>query len=37
MEQNKINIIQLGMKARTKNELYRILTDDAYLYLPPQK
>ena len=37
MEQKEINISSLGMKAQTKNELYRILTVEAKLYLPPQK
>ena len=37
MEQKEINISSLGMKAQTKNKLYRILTVEAKLYLPPQK
>ena len=37
MEKWEINISSLGMKAQTKNELYRILTVEAKLYLPPQK
>ena len=30
-------MIDLGMKARTKSEMYRLLTVDADLYLPPQR
>ena len=37
MEQSNINLNQLAIKARTKNEMYRILTTEANLYLPPQK
>ena len=37
MESSKINLNLLGMKAQTKNELYRLLTVEAKLYLPPQK
>ena len=37
MEPNRINLNMLSIKARTKNELYRILTTEAGLYLPPQK
>ena len=37
MEKSRINLNLLGVKARTKNELYRILTTEAKLYLPPQK
>ena len=32
-----INVIQLGTKAKSKNEMYRILTVEAKVYLPPQK
>ena len=32
-----INISQLGVKARSKNEMYRLLTVEAKIYLPPQK
>ena len=37
MELREFNINMLGMKAQTKNELYRKLTVEAKLYLPPQK
>ena len=37
MEEIKINLNVLGIKARTKNELYRLLTTEANMYLPPQK
>ena len=37
MEQLSVNLNQLSIKARTKNEMYRILTTEANLYLPPQK
>ena len=32
-----INLNQLGTKAKSKNEMYRILTVEAKNYLPPQK
>ena len=32
-----INLNQLGSKARSKNEMYRLLTVEAKIYLPPQK
>ena len=37
MEKTEINPNMPGIKAQTKNELYRILTVEAKLYLPPQK
>ena len=37
MEANKLNINMLGLKAHTKNEMYRLLTTEANLYLPPQR
>ena len=37
MESIGVKINSIGMKAQTKNELYRILTVKAKLYLPPQK
>ena len=37
MEKSDINLNLLGIKAQTKNELYRLLTVEAKLYLPPQK
>ena len=32
-----MNINYLGTEAQSKNELYRMLTVEAKLYLPPQK
>ena len=37
MKQSNVNLNQLAIKARSKNEMYRILTKEANLYLPPQK
>ena len=37
MESIGVKVNSIGMKAQTKNELYRILTVKAKLYLPPQK
>ena len=37
MESSQININSLGIKAQTKNEIYRFLTTEADMYLPPQK
>ena len=37
MEKRDLNLSLLGSKAQTKNELYRILTVDAKLYLPHQQ
>lgn len=37
MEKRKINIKELALKARTKSEIYQILTIDGGLYLPPQR
>ena len=37
MEESRINLNMLGIKAKTKNELYRLLTTEANLYLSPQK
>ena len=37
MEKSRINLNMLGIKAKTKNELYRLLTTEANLYLPSQK
>ena len=34
MEKSEINLNLLGVKAQTKNELYRLLSVDAKLYLP---
>ena len=32
-----INVSQLGTKAKSENEMYRKLTVEANIYLPPQK
>ena len=32
-----VNLLELGSKARSKSELYRLLTHEANLYLPPYK
>ena len=32
-----IKVSQLGVKARSKNEMYRLLTVEAKIYPPPQK
>ena len=37
MEKSRINLNMLGIKVKTKNELYRLLTKEANLYLPSQK
>ena len=37
MEESRVNLNMLGIKAKTKNELYRLLTTEANLYLPSQK
>ena len=37
MERTKVNLIDLGMKARTKSEMNRLLTVDTDFYLPPQR
>ena len=37
MEGSRINLNLLGVKTRTKNELYRLLTTEVNMYLPPQK
>ena len=37
MERDTINVHNLGFKARIKNELYRLLTVETDVYLPPQK
>ena len=37
MEKSRINLNMLGIKAKTKNELFRLLTTEANLYLPSQK
>ena len=37
MDYSTVNVNILGNKAKTKNEIYRLLTVEAQLYLPPQK
>ena len=37
MEKKTVNLNMLSIKARTKNELHRLLTTEANLYLPLQK
>ena len=37
MEESNLNLNFLGLKAESKNEIYRLLTVKAELYLPPQK
>ena len=37
MNQATVNLNILGTKAKTKVELYRFLTVEAKLYLPPQR
>ena len=36
MESSKLNLQILDTKAQTKNEMYRLLTVEAHIYLPPQ-
>ena len=35
MERTSFNIGELGLKARTKYEIYRLLTVEGQFYLPP--
>ena len=37
MEKVTLNLIEVGGKARSKLELYKLLTVDGHLYLPPYK
>ena len=37
METSTLNLNNLAIKARTKNELYRLLTTEANMYLPLNK
>ena len=37
MDGSNLNLNYLGIKAQSKNEIYRLLTVEAELYLPPQK
>ena len=37
MEKVNLNLIDVGGKARSKSELYKLLTVEGHLYLPPYK
>ena len=37
IEDSRINLNLLGVKAKTKKKIYWILTTETELYLPPQK
>ena len=37
MEKKTVNLLDLGGKASSKSELYRLLTSEGHLYLPPYK
>ena len=37
MEKMTLNLLEIGGKARTKYDLYNILTCEGHLYLPPYK
>ena len=37
MEKVTLNLIEVGGKTRSKLELYKLLTVDGHLYLPPYK
>ena len=37
MELKKINVNALGTKFQSKNEMYRFLTTEVDMHLPPQK
>ena len=37
MEKKRVNLLDLGSKARSKPELFRLLTAEGQLYLPPYK
>ena len=36
MERRRVNIAEIGTKAQSKAELYRLLTVEGGMYLPPQ-
>ena len=36
MESEVVSLVELGGKARSKNEIYRILVAEGNMYLPPQ-
>ena len=37
MEEARITVLDLGIKARSKREVYRLLSTDGDEYLPPEK
>lgn len=37
MDSSEVNVNYLATKAQSKGEIYRLLTVDANLYLPPQR
>ena len=37
MEKEIVNLLELGGKARSKYEIYRILVTEGNMYLPPYK
>jgi len=37
MQRNKVNLLELGGKMRSKNELYRLLTTEGQCFLPRYK
>ena len=37
MERTKVKILEVGTKAQSKNELYRLLTVEGGMHLPPQE
>ena len=37
MENSKLNVRSLGAKFQSKNEIYRFLTTEVDMHLPPQK
>ena len=37
MEEARITVLDLGIKARSKREVYRLLSTDGDVYLPPEK
>ena len=37
MDSKKLNILALGTKFQSKNEMYRFLTTEVDMHLPPQK
>ena len=37
MERGSLTTMEFGVKARSKNEVYRLLATEGNLYLPPMK